>query len=268
MAIRGFQSSSLGNLAEESTTEEKQRERRLEAEEGRMVSSPQSKWMTFLEDNLLDDSPQPNAFFWCGLNEQADLSVDNSCCKANMDDQDKAGSKKRARDENGGGTSSKACREKKRRDRLNDRFLELSTLLEPGRTPKTDKIVILLDALRTLTQLKGEARQLNDSNEKLRDTIKKLKADKGELRDEKQRLKSEKERLEQQLKLMTMPTGYLPHPAALHAAMTAFAAQNQVATGKGASVPAYPGMGMGMWQWMPPAALDTSQDHMLRPPVA
>lgn len=235
-----------------------------------MASSPQSKWMTFLEDNLLDDSPQPNAFFWCGLNEQADLSVDNSCCKANMDDQDKAGSKKRARDENGGGTSSKACREKKRRDRLNDRFLELGTLLEPGRTPKTDKILILSDALRTLNQLKTEAQQLNNSNEKLRDSIKKLKADKGELRDEKQRLKSEKDKLEQQFKLMSLQTGYVPHPAALHhAAMSAFAAQSQVAAaGKGASLPGYPGVGMGMWQWMPPAALDTSQDHMLRPPVA
>lgn len=235
-----------------------------------MASSPQSKWMTFLDDNLLDDTPQSNAFFWCGLNAQADISVDNSCCMANVDNQEKgkAGSKKRQRDENGG-TSSKACREKMRRDRLNDRFLELSTLLEPGRTPKTDKIVILSDALRTLNQLKTESQQLKESNERLRESIKKLKADKGELRDEKQRLKTEKERLEQQLKLMSMPAGYLPHPAALHAAMTAFAAQNQVAAGgKAGSMSGYPGMGMGMWQWMPPAALDTSQDHMLRPPVA
>ncbi|KAI5055691.1 hypothetical protein GOP47_0029212 [Adiantum capillus-veneris] len=233
-----------------------------------MAASPQSKWMTFLEDNLLDDAPQPNAFFWCGLNEQADISVDNSCCAANVDDHEKVGSKKRARDDHGGGTSSKACREKMRRDRLNDRFLELGTLLEPGRTPKTDKIVILSDALRTLNQLKAEAQQLNESNEKLRESIKKLKIEKGELRDEKQRLKAEKERLEQQMKLMSMPAGYLPHPAAVHAAMSAFAAQNQVAGGKAASVPGFPGMGLGMWQWMPPAALDTSQDHMLRPPVA
>ncbi|KAH7421324.1 hypothetical protein KP509_13G050900 [Ceratopteris richardii] len=156
-----------------------------------------------------------------------------------------------------------------RRDRLNDRFLELSTLLDPGRAPKSDKIVILSDALRTLNQLRAEAQQLNESNERLHNSIKKLKTEKSELRDEKQRLKSEKEKLEQQLKMMSMPTGYMPHPAALHAAMTAFAMQSQVsAGGKPASVPGYPGMGMGMWQWMPPAALDTSQDHMLRPPVA
>ncbi|MCO5575138.1 hypothetical protein L7F22_028935 [Adiantum nelumboides] len=185
-----------------------------------------------------------------------------------MDDHEKTGSNKRTRDDHGGGTSSKACREKRRRDRLNERFLELSTLLEPGRTPKTDKIVILSDALRTLNHLKVEAHQLNESNEKLRESIKKLKTDKGELRDEKQKLKAEKDRLEKHLKLMSMPTGYLPHPAAFHAAMSAFAAQNQVAGGKAASAQGFPGMGLGMWQWMPPAALDTSQDHMLRPPVA
>ena len=28
----------------------------------------------------------------------------------------------------------------------------------------------------------------------------------------------------------------------------------------------YPGV--AMWQFMPPAAVDTSQDHVLRPPVA
>ncbi|MCO5614687.1 hypothetical protein L7F22_068971 [Adiantum nelumboides] len=232
-----------------------------------MVSSPQSKnWMAFFDDSLLDDPPQPNSFFWCGVNEQADLSVDNSCCRTNSDEQEKATSKKRSRDESTRRTPSKACREKMRRDRLNDRFVELSTLLEQGRTPKTDKIVILADALSALNQLKTEAKELSSTNEKLRETIKELKAEKGELRDEKQRLKSEKERLEQQIKSMTLPGGFLPHPAAVHAAMAAFASQNPA--GKCTSMPGYPGMGMGMWQWMPPAALDTSQDHMLRPPVA
>eukprot|EP00250_Pteridium_aquilinum_P007890 c17514_g1_i2 orf=107-796(+) len=229
-----------------------------------MISSPQSKWMTFFDDSLLDDPPQPNSFYWCSMNEQADLSVDNSCCRTNNDEQEKATSRKRLRDESKRRTPSKACREKMRRDRLNDRFTELSTLLEPGRTPKTDKILILADALGVLKQLKTEAQQLSSSNEKLRETIKELKAEKSEVRDEKQRLKVEKERLEQQMKTMTMPGGYMPHPAALHAAMAAFATQNPGS--KGASIPGYPGM--GMWQWMPPAALDTSQDHMLRPPVA
>ena len=91
-----------------------------------------------------------------------------------------------------------------------------------------------------------------------------FQAEKNELREEKSRLKAEKEKLEQQIKTITIPPGYLPHPATLHAAMAVFAAQNQAASNKTTS--AYPGM--GMWQWMAPAALDTSQDHMLRPPVA
>lgn len=233
------------------------------------MSSPHSKWMAFFDDtNLLDDPTQPNSFFWCGLNEQADLSVDNSSCRKDVDDNEKACSKRRLRDEFNNGSSNKACREKMRRDRLNDRFLELSTVLETGRPPKTDKTVILAEAFRALNQLKTEAQQLRDSNEKLREMIKELRVEKNELRDEKLRLKMEKEKLEQQLKTMNTPPGYLPHPAALHAAMAAFTAQNQAAANKGMSVPGYLGTGLGMWQWMLPAALDTSQDHMLRPPVA
>lgn len=93
-----------------------------------------------------------------------------------------------------------------------------------------------------------------------------LQTEKNELRDEKTRLKADKERLEQQVKAMTIPTGYMPHPAALHAAAAAFAAQTQAASTKAAQMAGYPGM--AMWQWMPPAAVDTSQDHVLRPPVA
>jgi hypothetical protein len=55
------------------------------------------------------------------------------------------------------------------------RFLELSTVLEPGKPPKTDKATILSDAVRILTQLRSEAQQLQDSNNQLRDTIKDLK---------------------------------------------------------------------------------------------
>jgi pantothenate kinase type III len=55
------------------------------------------------------------------------------------------------------------------------RFLELSMLLEPGRTPSSDKMVILTNALQTIDELKAEAHQVTESNEKLRETIKKLK---------------------------------------------------------------------------------------------
>ncbi|KAK4484415.1 hypothetical protein RD792_007002 [Penstemon davidsonii] len=161
-------------------------------------------------------------------------------------------------------SSSKACREKQRRDRLNDKFVELGALLEPGRPPKTDKSAILVDAVRMVTQLRGEAQKLKDSNSNLQEKIKELKAEKNELRDEKQRLKAEKEKLEQQLKTMNAPQpSFLPGPPAIPAA---FAAQSQGVGNKLVPIISYPGV--AMWQFMPPAAVDTSQDHVLRPPVA
>ncbi|KAK9906155.1 hypothetical protein M0R45_002815 [Rubus argutus] len=120
-----------------------------------------------------------------------------------------SGSKKRVRSESSSASSSKACREKLRRDRLNDKFLELGSILEPGRPPKTDKAA-------------------------LQEKIKELKAEKTELRDEKQRLKSEKEKPAHGNKMVP----FIGYP------------------------------GVAMWQFMPPAAVDTSQDHVLRPPVA
>ncbi|XP_077247065.1 transcription factor bHLH115-like [Tasmannia lanceolata] len=175
-------------------------------------------------------------------------------------------SRKRAGDESLTGPKSKACREKMRREKLNDRFMELGSVLEPGR-PKTDKAMILSDAARVLVQLRSEAQQLKEANEKFQETIKDLKAEKNELRDEKTKLKADKERLEQQVRAMSMPMpqpGFMPPMTAFHAA---FAAQAQASANKTAApFPGYPGM--AMWQWMPPAVVDTSQDHKLRPPVA
>ncbi|CAM6043650.1 unnamed protein product [Sphagnum compactum] len=240
------------------------------------MSSPSNatnatKWMSYLAEGLLaEEEVQPaNPFFWCTGQqpvEQLDCSADNECSKGESDVPDKGCARKRLREEACSGAGNKACREKMRRDRLNDRFLELSAALEPGRPPKTDKATILCDAVRILTQLRSEAQQLQDSNNQLRDAIKDLKTEKNELRDEKTRLKADKERLEQQVKAMTIPTGYMPHPAAIHAAAAAFAAQSQAASNKAAQMAGYPGM--AMWQWMPPAAVDTSHDHVLRPPVA
>eukprot|EP00249_Psilotum_nudum_P013339 c24279_g1_i1 orf=551-1255(-) len=234
-----------------------------------MVSPQSNKWITFFEDNLLEDEAQPsNVFFWCqtALNEQADCSVDNDCSRRDTEGLEKTCPRKRSRDDSFSGPGTKACREKMRRDRLNDRFMDLSALLEPGKPPKQDKVTILSDTLRTLNQLRAEVQQLKDSNHQLRESIVELKAEKNELREEKQRLKTEREKLEQQIKLIMIPSGYIPHPSAIHATMTAFASQTQATSTKATSLPRYPGM--PMWQWMPPAALDTSKDHVLRPPVA
>ncbi|WOL18884.1 hypothetical protein Cni_G27681 [Canna indica] len=177
-------------------------------------------------------------------------------------------SKKRCRDDSCTGSKSKACREKMRRDKLNDRFLELSAAIDPCRPPKSDKASILSDAAHVLQQLKAEAQEIKDSNEKLQDTIKDLKMEKNELRDEKLKLKADKERLEQQIKAMNMPpAGFMP-PLAFHPAATpaAFAPHIQAPSNKAAHFPTYPGM--AMWQWLPPAVVDTTQDTNLWPPNA
>jgi hypothetical protein len=90
-----------------------------------------------------------------------------------------------------------------------------------------------------------------------------MQAEKNELRDEKQRLKTEKENLERQVKALSTPPNFLPHPSAIPAP---FSAPGQVVGSKLMPFVGYPGI--SMWQFMPPAVVDTSQDHVLRPPVA
>ncbi|CAH8363457.1 unnamed protein product [Eruca vesicaria subsp. sativa] len=196
------------------------------------------------------------------VSSNSSVGVDGSA--GNSEASKEPASRKRARCESSSATSSKACREKQRRDRLNDKFMELSVMLEPGHPPKTDKAAILVDAVRMVTQLRGEAQKLKDSNSSLQDKIKELKTEKNELRDEKQRLKTEKEKLEQQLKAMNAPPqpSFFPAPPMMP---TAFA-QGQAPGNKMVPIISYPGV--AMWQFMPPASVDTSQDHVLRPPVA
>ena len=59
---------------------------------------------------------------------------------------------------------------------IDNRFVELGSILEPGRAPKTDKAAILIDAVRMVNQLRGEAQKLKDSNSSLQEKIKELKA--------------------------------------------------------------------------------------------
>ncbi|KAJ6689261.1 hypothetical protein OIU85_005643 [Salix viminalis] len=166
-------------------------------------------------------------------------------------------SRKRGRGDSCNTAGTKACREKLRRERLNDRFQDLSSILEPGRQAKTDKPAILDDAIRVLNQLKDEVQELKETNEKLLHEIKSLKAEKTELREEKLTLKADKEKMEQQSKAMAVPSPrFMPtYPAAYHAAAN--------------KMPVFPSYGlMPMWQYLPPAACDISRDHELRPPAA
>nr|AFJ05598.1 bHLH3 protein [Salvia miltiorrhiza] len=236
-----------------------------------MVSPENTNWLYDygFEDITVPDANfvAPNSgFSWPvqALTGSTNASVEIDGSFGESDSQKETGSKKRARTETCAISSSKACREKQRRDRLNDKFMELGALLEPGRPPKTDKAAILVDAVRMVTQLRSEAQKLKDSNSNLQEKIKELKTEKNELRDEKQRLKAEKEKLEQQLKTMSAPQpGFLPATPNIPAA---FAAQSQAGGNKLVPIISYPGV--AMWQFMPPAAVDTSQDHVLRPPVA
>jgi len=174
---------------------------------------------------------------------------------------------KRPRSESTAQPSTKACREKIRRDKLNERFLELGAILEPGKTPKMDKSAILNDAIRVVGELRSEAKKLKDSNESLQEKIKELKAEKNELRDEKQRLKAEKESLEQQIKFLNSRPSLVPHPPVIPA--SAFAApQGPAAAGHKLMMPVIGYPGFPMWQFMPPSDVDTSNDPKSCPPVA
>ncbi|RCV13392.1 hypothetical protein SETIT_2G342600v2 [Setaria italica] len=174
---------------------------------------------------------------------------------------------KRPRSESTAQPSTKACREKIRRDKLNERFLELGAILEPGKTPKMDKSAILNDAIRAVGELRSEAQKLKDSNESLQEKIKELKAEKNELRDEKQRLKAEKESLEQQIKFLNSRPSLVPHPPVIPA--SAFTTpKGPPAAGHKLMMPVIGYPGFPMWQFMPPSDVDTSNDPKSCPPVA
>ncbi|KHN27978.1 Transcription factor ILR3 [Glycine soja] len=234
-----------------------------------MVSPENSNWLfdyPLIDDDVIpvgDSSFAVSASTFSWPPPPANVSVEIDASLGDSDGPKDTALKKRARCDSSTASSSKACREKLRRDRLNDKFVELGSILEPGRPPKTDKAAILIDAARMVTQLRDEALKLKDSNTSLQEKIKELKAEKNELRDEKQRLKAEKEKLEMQVKSMNAQPAFLPPPPAIPAA---FAPQGQAPGNKLMPFIRYPGV--AMWQFMPPATMDTSQDHVLRPPVA
>ncbi|KAF5481117.1 hypothetical protein F2P56_001797 [Juglans regia] len=210
-------------------------------------------------------APASGSFSWGPqpFNCSSNSSMIVECSFGDSDNLKDVVSRKRLRPETNGATGSKACREKLRRDCLNERFLELGSIVEPGRPAKTDKTAILIDAIRMMTQLRSEAQKLKKSNEDLQLKIKELKSEKNELRDEKQRLKADKEKLEQQVSAMSGQSGFLPHSSSM---VAAFAAEGQASRNKLIPFIGYPSI--AMWQFMPPALVDTSQDHVLRPPVA
>nr|QFU95348.1 basic helix-loop-helix DNA-binding superfamily protein 104 [Eriobotrya japonica] len=222
------------------------------------------EWIEYLD---YIDETQPTDFLWpndtpsFGDFEFSAVDVPAAAASSASQSQEKECPRKRGRtDACSGGSGAKACREKLRRERLNDRFVELSGVLEPGRPPKTDKAAILDDAIRVLNQLRAEAQELTETNQKLLEEVKSLKAEKNEFREEKLVLKADKKRLEQQLKGMAIsPSGFVPtHPAV--------SAAYHPGANKMAVYPSY--SLVPMWHYLPPSARDTSRDHELRPPAA
>ncbi|KDP20820.1 hypothetical protein JCGZ_21291 [Jatropha curcas] len=237
------------------------------------MGSPNDNANWVFDYNMIADVPvpggelpslEPAGALWSSTpfidNSSVSVGLDGSFGKSDVIEDN--GSRKRVRPGSCNSVGSKACREKMRRDRLNDRFMELGALLDPGMPPKMDKSVILADAVKMVNQLRDEAQKLKESNESLQEKINELKVEKNELRDEKQRLKTEKETIERQVKILSAPTGFMPHPPAIPAPFT----PSQVFGSKLVPYVGYPGV--PMWQVMSPATLDTSQDPVLRSPAA
>ncbi|XP_071687104.1 transcription factor bHLH104-like [Rutidosis leptorrhynchoides] len=215
-----------------------------------------TNWIDY--DTLMNNVPSTD-FYWG--DHSGTIQVDASLASLAQVEECavKECSKKRVRSTSCNRAENKACRERQRREKLNERFLELSSTLDPDRPANTDKLAELGDAVRVLNQLKSESEESKEMNEKLLEEIKTLKAEKNELREEKLVLKAEKAKMEQQVKSMTnsvSPPGFMtPHSAAYQA---------------GASkMPVFPGYGyVPMWHYLPESTIDTSHDHELRPPAA
>ncbi|KAH6770050.1 basic helix-loop-helix DNA-binding superfamily protein [Perilla frutescens var. hirtella] len=208
-------------------------------------------WCDLIDySSLLDDAaPPPDFFEPPPENVGNGMSIDISLIEITagvIKCEERGSLRKRGRSDIPGGT--KACREKERRGKLNDRFLELSAILEPGRSVKTEKQAILGDAIRLINELKAESKEYTEMNKRLMEEIQTLKVEKNELREEKLKLKTDKYMMEQQLKTLNIPPIY-------------GAEVNKV--------PMLPSYGfVPMWQYLPPSIRDTSQDDKLRPPAA
>ncbi|PKA63962.1 Transcription factor bHLH115 [Apostasia shenzhenica] len=179
---------------------------------------------------------------------------------------DNASLKKRTRVEVCCTTRAKATREKMRRDRLNDRHVGITY----GHSGVDVRNILFLIRVDVYCQLRLEALELKESNEALKSTVKILKIsdlqeEKSELRDEKLKLKAEKARMEQMIKSLQMAAPpFIPRSSA--ASPIAFQSPYHLYCSKTLPYSSYPPP--AVWQWIPPAALDISQDHVLRPPVA
>ncbi|CAO2815554.1 unnamed protein product [Amaranthus hypochondriacus] len=113
----------------------------------------------------------------------------------------------------------KAGREKQRRCRLNEQFIELGNTLDADR-PKNDKATILTDTIQMLTDLTAEVNKLQAEYAALSEEARELTQEKNDLREEKATLKSDIDRLNVQCQQRVGSTypwvamdSVLPHPS-------------------------------------------------------
>ncbi|KAL4582710.1 hypothetical protein LXL04_007269 [Taraxacum kok-saghyz] len=112
----------------------------------------------------------------------------------------------------------KADREKLRRDRLNEQFIELGHILDPDR-PKNDKASIIIDTIQVLKDLTTEVTRLKSECAALSEESSELTQEKNELREEKSSLKSDIENLNtlyQQRVGVMYPWGTIDHPSVVN----------------------------------------------------
>ncbi|OIT35930.1 PREDICTED: transcription factor bHLH121-like [Nicotiana attenuata] len=112
----------------------------------------------------------------------------------------------------------KADREKLRRDRLNEQFMELGKTLDPDR-PKNDKASILSDTVQMLKDLTAQVSRLKSEYAALTDESRELTQEKNDLREEKASLKSDIESLnaQYQQRVRTMyPWAGMDHSMVMH----------------------------------------------------
>lgn len=91
----------------------------------------------------------------------------------------------------------KADREKIRRDRLNDHFHQLGTVIDPDR-PRNDKATIITETIQVLKDITSEVDRLKTEHKSLSEESRELILEKTELREEKASLKSDIENLNSQ----------------------------------------------------------------------
>ncbi|KAL3631630.1 hypothetical protein CASFOL_024614 [Castilleja foliolosa] len=112
----------------------------------------------------------------------------------------------------------KADREKLRRDRLNEQFMELGNTLDPDR-PKNDKASILTESIQMLKDLTAQVDKLKSEYSALTEESRELTQEKNDLREEKASLKSEIENLNAQClqRTRTMyPWAGMDHSVVMH----------------------------------------------------